>query len=393
MREDLGIKERIVIYSWNIPKGGLPKVILKEYYFFRDNGFDVTLVTSEGGSHFAYFDDLSKAGMIILGSDEPKKRGKRRDISYFFPGLTVLIQDTLTNNIIKLFKFLRHQKPDIVIAHQLLSGLMVAPFCLLFRINIVLVLHDNPYLFLENGRNKSLKQKFINSVTYAVTRLAFFYSHRIVFTSETIARNTEKHINVGNRGVVADYGIDAFPKKDLKREFVTVVSKWSRFRKPQAYLELRKLLPSDIILVMAGRWDSEEEYSEFKNDAIHANYSDSLIIIKELSEEELSDLYDRTRVFVRLGFNESGTGQAILEAIGHGCPVVISKSIGASSLIENGRQGFLVDETNLNEVMDKVSQILRDDKLFAHMSKACYELGSSNGWENYLNKLRECIML
>ena len=90
-----------------------------------------------------------------------------------------------------------------------------------------------------------------------------------------------------------------------------------------------------MVLVMAGRWDSEEEYSQFKSDVMQSNCSDSLIIRKELSEEELSDLYDRTRVFVRLGFNESGTGQAILEAIGHGCPVVIAKSIGASSLIED----------------------------------------------------------
>ena len=390
--EDLGVKERIVIYSWNIPKGGLPKVMLKEYYFFRDNGFDVTLVTSQGSSHISYFDELNKAGMIFLGSNEPKGHGKKSNISYFFPGLTVSIQDGLTSNVMKLIKFLRYQKPDIVIAHQLLSGLMLAPFCLLFRRNIVLVLHDNPYLFLENGSNKSLKKKFINSVTYAVTRLAFYYSHRIVFTSESIARNTEKHINSGGKGVVADYGIDAFPKKDLKREFVTVVSKWSRFRNPRAYLELRKLLPSDIILVMAGRWDSEGEYSEFKRTVIEAGYSESLIIKEELSEEELSELYDRTKVFVRLGFNESGTGQGILEAIGHGCPVVISKSIGASSLIQDGQQGFVVDETNLEEVAEKILHIFSEDQLFQDMVSSCYKLASSNGWTKYLNTLKGCVL-
>ncbi len=392
MGKNLGIKERIVIYSWNIPKGGLPKVMLREYNFFKDNGFDVTLVTSEGGSHFPYFDDLNKAGMIILGSNEPEKRQKGRDISYFFPGLTVLIQDTLTNNILKLFKFLRYQKPDVVIAHQLLSGLMVVPFCVLFRRNIVLVLHDNPYLFLENDNNKSLKQKFINSVTYTVTQLAFYYSHRIVFTSESIARNIERYVDSSGKGIIVDYGIDVFPKKDLKREFVTVVSKWSRFRNPRAYLELRKLLPSDIIFVMAGRWDSEEEYSEFKRAVKEAGYSKSLIIKAELSEEELSELYDRTRVFVRLGFNESGTGQGILEAIGHGCPVVISKSIGASSLIQDGRQGFVVDETNLEEVAEKILHIFREEQLFQDMVSSCYKLANSNGWTKYLNTLKGCVL-
>ena len=392
MREDLGIKERIVIYSWNIPKGGLPKVILKEYYYFRDNGFNVTLVTSEGGSHISYFDELNKAEMIFLGSNEPKGHGKKSDISYFFPGLTVSIRDGLTNNVIKLIKFLRFQKPDVVIAHQLLSGLMMIPFCVLFRRNIVLVLHDNPYLFLENYSNKSLKQKFTNSVTYAATRLAFYYSHRVVSTSERIARNTEKHINIGGKGVIIDLGIEGFPVRDLKREFVTVVSKWSRFRNPQAYLELRKLLPPDIILVMAGRWDSEEEYSEFKRTVREAGYSKSLIIKAELSEEELSELYDRTKVFVRLGFNESGTGLGILEAIGHGCPVVISKSIGAASLIQDGRQGFLVEETNLEEVAEKILHIFSEKQLFQDMVSSCYKLASDNGWTKYLKTLEGCVL-
>ncbi len=386
------VKKKIVIYSWNIPKGGLPKVMLKEYYFFRDKGFNVTLVTSDTNLNISYLDELIKAGIVFIQSLVPIISGRGKDISYFFPGLTVSIQGGLTSNVLKLFRFLRSQMPDVIIAHQLLSGLMVLPFCVIFRRNIVLILHDNPFLFLENNNKKSLRQKFINLVASIAARFAFYFSHRIVFTSESIARNTETQINVGRKGAVIDYGIDIFPVKNLDREFVTVVSKWSKFRHPEAYLELRRLLPKDIVLVMAGRWDYEDEYSEFMRDVIRTGYSNSLVIKKELSEEELSELYDRTKVFVRLGFNESGTGQAILEAIGHGCPVVISKSIGASFLIEDGKQGFLVDETNLIEVSQKVSKIFRNDQLFQDMSNACYALAISNGWIHYLNKLEGCLL-
>ncbi|MEM3489922.1 MAG: glycosyltransferase, partial [Nitrososphaerota archaeon] len=104
------------------------------------------------------------------------------------------------------------------------------------------------------------------------------------------------------------------------------------------------------------------------------------------------DLYDRTRVFVRLGFNESGTGQAILEAIGHGCPVVISRSLGAASLIKNGKHGFLVNEMDLSEVAKKVIEIYGDDHLFQSMSDSAYDLARMNGWDNYLEKLRKIIL-
>ena len=157
------------------------------------------------------------------------------------------------------------------------------------------------------------------------------------------------------------------------------------------YLELRKIIPREIKFVMAGRWDSNEECSDFMTAVTQAGFADSFFVRNELSEEELSELYDRTRVFVRLGFNESGTGQAILEAIGHGCPVVISRTIGASSLIEDGKQGFLVEETDLNEIKQKILLLSKDNQLFNEMSNACYELANNNSWDNYLIKLSNSL--
>ena len=215
----------------------------------------------------------------------------------------------------------------------------------------------------------------------------FFYSYKIVFTSENICKDSENYIVVKKKGLVLDYGIDIFPKRNLRREFISVVSKWSKFRNPMFYLELRKIIPQDIKFVMAGRWDSKEEYADFLGIVEQAGFSDSFLIINELSEEELSELYDQTKVFVRLGFNESGTGQAILEAIGHGCPVVISSSIGASSLIEDGKQGFLVEGNNLNEIAQKILLIFTNNQLFEEMSNACYKLANNNSWDNYLGKL------
>lgn len=385
--------EKIIIYSWNIPKGGLPKVMLKEYCYFKNMGLNATIVTLDKALSSVYHDELNNAGTIFVQFASTINE-KRKDISYFFPGLTVSIQESVIKNIVKLTKFLKCQKPRLVLAHQLLSGVIVLPFCILFRKKFVLVLHDNPFLFMEkdNYQQGSLKKKLVNSFVYLAVRLTFFYSYKVVFTSENIYRNTQKYIALKKNGAVIDYGIEIFPKSNINREFVTVVSKWSKFRNPMAYLELRKILPQDIHFFMAGRWDSEEEYLEFARTVTKAGYGDSLIIRRELTENELSELYDKSKVFVRLGFNESGTGQAILEAIGHGCPVVISKSIGASSLIREGKHGFLVEETNLTNVAQKILLIFRNNQLFEDMSNACYELAISNGWDNYLEKLAKYVL-
>ena len=375
-----------------MPKGGLPKVMLKEYYFFKMHGFNPILVTSQSPLGNAYLNELSAVGTVFMGSAYTENK-KNRDISYFFPGLAVSIKDGVTKNSLKLIKFLRSKNPDFVLAHQLLSALLMLPSCILLKKKLVLVLHDNPFLFMKQGDDHRIntKRKIVNYFVNLITRFTFYYSYRIVFTSENIRANTESYIAVEKKGIVLDYGIDIFPRGNYKREFISVVSKWSKFRNPMFYLELRKIIPREIKFVMAGRWDSNEECSDFMTAVTQAGFADSFFVRNELSEEELSELYDRTRVFVRLGFNESGTGQAILEAIGHGCPVVISRTIGASSLIEDGKQGFLVEETDLNEIKQKILLLSKDNQLFNEMSNACYELANNNSWDNYLIKLSNSL--
>jgi glycosyltransferase involved in cell wall biosynthesis len=93
-----------------------------------------------------------------------------------------------------------------------------------------------------------------------------------------------------------------------------------------------------------------------------------------VSEKMLSDFYDKTRIFLRLGFKESGTGLAIREAIGRGCPVVISKDLGAYTIVRSGESGFLVDENNLTDVAERIVTIFKNNDMVRRMSTCAYDL-------------------
>ena len=135
-----------------------------------------------------------------------------------------------------------------------------------------------------------------------------------------------------------------------------------------------------------------QDLESFRSMLRSSTLEERIEIINDVSEEELSGLYDETRVFLRLGFNETGTGQAVLEALGHGCPVVISRTLGASGIVKDGEHGFLVNESNLKEVAFKIQVIFENNELAISMSKACYLLAQSNGWEAYLEKIYDaCI--
>ena len=55
------------------------------------------------------------------------------------------------------------------------------------------------------------------------------------------------------------------------------------------------------------RWDTELELERFRAEITRRALVECLILMANVSEEELSYLYVKTRVFVRLGFNENGT--------------------------------------------------------------------------------------
>jgi len=378
-------KNNVVIFSWNLPRGGLPKVILKEYYYFQERKISPTILTFEYPQG-AYEEELSKTKLKILNLNEMGKT-KNVDLYYFFPDIDVTVRGTLLNDVVLLNSYLREEDPSVVISHQLLSAILIMPYCLIYRKDYVLILHDNPFLFLEkNGPSKgNIFGGFIRAFVYLAANLVIHNSKRTICTTAQIYDVVKRKLFLKDDMTIAEYGIDTSQESDIgKRKLLLTVSKWSKFRNPKAYVELLNFLPQNINLTMAGRWDSDVELKEFMEFVERQGLSHRIKVIVDVSENELSKLYDDTRVFLRLGFGERGTGQAILEALGHGCPVVISKDLGASTIIEDGKQGFLVDENDLPGVANKISMIFNDDNILRSMVSESYDLSKRKGWNSYL---------
>jgi len=378
-------KNNVVIFSWNLPRGGLPKVILKEYYYFQERKISPTILTFEYPQG-AYEEELSKTKLKILNLNEMGKT-KNVDLYYFFPDIDVTVRGTLLNDVILLNSYLREEDPSVVISHQLLSAILIMPYCLIYRKAYVLILHDNPFLFFEkNGPSKgNIFGGLIRAFVYLTANLVIHKSKRTICTTAQIYDVVKRKLFLKDDMTIAEYGIDTTSEFVLgERKLLLTVSKWSKFRNPKAYVELLNFLPQNINLTMAGRWDSDVELKEFVEFVEKQGLSHRIKIIVDVPENELSKLYDETRVFLRLGFGERGTGQAILEALGHGCPVVISKDLGASTIIEDGKQGFLVDENDLPRVANKISMIFNDDNVLRSMVSESYNLSKRKGWNSYL---------
>jgi glycosyltransferase involved in cell wall biosynthesis len=363
--------------------------MLKEYYHFSRRNISAIILTQNTipDAYFKEFMNIGSDNCIVV---TPNTKGKKEDISDFLPGVKASMNGSFLNNVISLTRYLRIRNFSIIIAHQLLSALILMPYSVMHRKPFLLVLHDNPFLFFKknNLKKMSLIRRFEATLIYLLSNIVIFASKSTVCTTPQIKEEVESNLKIHKALLVAEYGIDTFPVAlSSDRDIILTVSKWSEFRNPTAYLDLLDLLPIKTKLVMVGRWDTEAEFEKFRAEVIRRALGERLILRENVSEGELSYFYDKTRVFVRLGFGEKGTGQAILEAIGHGCPVVISRGLGASTMVLDGETGFLVDENNLVDVADKVITIFSNDEVVDKMSKCAYEIARKHSWQAYLNSI------
>ena len=192
-----------------------------------------------------------------------------------------------------------------------------------------------------------------------------------------------------NKDILSEKGFKAevvypgcYPKEkiNLEREkIVLTVSVWHKGRGPEVYGEISNKIKGKLI--MAGAWTREDTLNEFKS-----KYKD-VIVTGKISETQLQELYDRAAVLIRFGFNEKGPGMGVLEAMASGMPVIVNDKLGSRELVKDN--GYVIKDWE--EAIDKINEILEDEKLRRQMSLNSWEIAKSLSWENHARRLNELL--
>ncbi len=88
----------------------------------------------------------------------------------------------------------------------------------------------------------------------------------------------------------------------------------------------------------------------------------NVIIIPQMNQEELGELYEKAKVFL-LPTNYEIFGMVLLEAMIYGVPVITTYNGGSSTLIKNGKNGFIYDELNEEIWKAKILELLENDNI------------------------------
>ena len=118
----------------------------------------------------------------------------------------------------------------------------------------------------------------------------------------------------------------------------------------------------DTYLIVCGTGEYEEECKklaeEYKNERI--------IFTGKIDSTIRSLYYSQSNVFVLPSYSEEGVieawGLTVNEAMEYGLPVVATSAVGAAyDLIENGYNGYVVEENNINALEEGILKVIKND--------------------------------
>ena len=116
------------------------------------------------------------------------------------------------------------------------------------------------------------------------------------------------------------------------------------------------------------------------------NVKDKVIFFQNCSDEDLAQIYTACDVFI---FPAQITwGLAVIEAMAASKPVLVSTKAGASEIIQEGQNGFLIREPYAINMAENIEKLIKDHELRRKMGKKAHDYATENlSWEIYAKKM------
>ncbi|GIN76080.1 Poly(glycerol-phosphate) alpha-glucosyltransferase [Bacillus paralicheniformis] len=114
-----------------------------------------------------------------------------------------------------------------------------------------------------------------------------------------------------------------------------------------------------------------EQETELQNLIHELNLQDH-VFLKGFTKDPKAEF--KTAAFSALSSDYEGFGLVVLESLANGCPVVsYDLKYGPSDMINDGENGFLVDDKNIKQLGEKIAELLKNPKLIRKMSENAYQ--------------------
>lgn len=136
-----------------------------------------------------------------------------------------------------------------------------------------------------------------------------------------------------------------------------------------------------IKLIVAGKGNIKK----YERLAKETGIADHVIFTGVVDKDKLIDLYLAGDLYMMLSKFDT-FGMVVLEAMAAGLPVMISSHVGAKDLVEEGKNGFIIDNPSDHEHITSRLKMLLNEQTRKTMSTAAVQTAAQNTWDHAAEK-------
>ena len=149
----------------------------------------------------------------------------------------------------------------------------------------------------------------------------------------------------------------------------------------RAFELVKKVIPNaELICVGDYKRDFAKEKPKWRGSFTH---------IPHVDQTTLASILQNCTAFV-FPSQEEGFARVLSEAMGAGLPIIASHESGATTLVRDGIEGFIVRGRDPQQIADAMIQVFLDPELNRKMGEAARKKGAAkNTWQDYGDRLLE----
>lgn len=343
---------KIVYFITKAEWGGAQAHLFELIHYESLKGSEIVLLIGDSGRLVAKASQLPNVKVIIV-------KHLKADMSFLKDGKAIK----------EVRGIIKKENPDIFHIHSSKAGAIGRLAAINQKCKVVFTAHG--WAFTENvDKKKRLIYKIIESVLSKFTDKIICvssYDYQLGLKMKVINNNNAMVVYNGC-AIPSVENLQSIKKKDSNINIVMV----ARFSHPKEQLQLiqaislmknvervklnlvgeGKLFEPCLLLTKKLGLEKQVIFSGFQSDV------DSFLINAD--------------IFCLIS-NYEGLPISIIEAMRMSLPIVASNVGGVPELISNGRNGYLIERNDINQLAEKLDYII-DNNLFGEMGKASYLL-------------------
>ena len=360
------MKKIIAVHLYN-DYSGSPLVLSTAIKSFVAKGMEVDVLTSKDG--LGFLSNLEGVNYQYF---------KYR----FFQSKAKRLFALLWSQALLSFKILKYLNEDVIIYVNTLLPFGAAIAGRLIGKKVIYHIH-------ETTVNPPVLKRFLKKVATACSSEVVFVSHYLK-QKETLPNVPAKVVyNCLSKEFVevAKTHLIAQPLKPQKFTVLMICS-LKAYKGVNEFVQLAERLPEQqFVMVLNSNQNGIQQY--FQGQTLPEN----LVVFP--SQKNVHSFYQEAHLVVNLSHPDKWVetfGMTLLEAMNYGLPVIAPPVGGPVELVENGFNGYKIDQRNLDEIAHRVKLIAHDDKLYRVLSSNASKSVQKFSIDDFSNRLEEIVI-